>query len=440
MSNLEQLHCTTCESVLEKLDNGKLKCPHCGNEYDYPEKDEVSLEFVGQLNEANGRRVHGHFDEALERYDDLIGSYPDEVFPYWGAFLSDYGIEYVGEGGAYKPICHRITRQPATGSRYLTKMFELCSPAERESYMRKVDEIEWIRRQTYDISKAQDPYDVYICHGKGKRECETAEALYGALSGKRVFMEEHVSFGANINREAYIFPAIESAKCMFVIAEDTASLNETENELSLLPFISSGELKPLECPHLKLVHRSERFFAYRALPQDGAGEGHFVCVLRKTSGGEKKPKLVAYGDRVKNIGELSRLAASLTIVTMYSEPRMRNDGVYLCPLLPPMSGLCVVRLGVQLASPIKNGFIPSHSFVAAMKKDTAQDPLNFRLGIDAERQAVERYLMGDTVSSAPEIRGFKAVAVDSFPLGLVKASGGEAKNHYPKGLRNLART
>ena len=229
MSNLEQLHCTTCESVLEKLDNGKLKCPHCGNEYDYPEKDEVSLEFVGQLNEANGRRVHGHFDEALERYDDLIGSYPDEVFPYWGAFLSDYGIEYVGEGGAYKPICHRITRQPATGSRYLTKMFELCSPAERESYMRKVDEIEWIRRQTYDISKAQDPYDVYICHGKGKRECETAEALYGALSGKRVFMEEHVSFGANINREAYIFPAIESAKCMFVIAEDTASLNETEN-------------------------------------------------------------------------------------------------------------------------------------------------------------------------------------------------------------------
>ena len=225
-----------------------------------------------------------------------------------------------------------------------------------------------------------------------------------------------------------------------ILVYSTCTLNETENELSLLPFISSGELKPLECPHLKLVHRSERFFAYRALPQDGAGEGHFVCVLRKTSGGEKKPKLVAYGDRVKNIGELSRLAASLTKEPLYGEPRMRNDGVYLCPLLPPMSGLCVVRLGVQLASPIKNGFIPSHSFVAAMKKDTAQDPLNFRLGIDAERQAVERYLMGDTVSSAPEIRGFKAVAVDSFPLGLVKASGGEAKNHYPKGLRNLART
>ncbi len=231
MSNLEQLHCNTCESVLKKLESGRLKCVYCGNEYDYPEKDEVPVEFVNQLNEANGRRVHGHFDEALERYDDIIGSYPDEIFPYWGAFLSDYGIEYVEENGSFRPICHRVSRQSAKNSRYISKMFALCSPAERESYMLKVDEVERIRSQTYEISRAQQPYDVYICHGSSEGEKETAEKLYERLSerGARVFIADKLEKGAHINTEAYIFPAIESSGCMFVVADTVDSLTASEN-------------------------------------------------------------------------------------------------------------------------------------------------------------------------------------------------------------------
>lgn len=231
MSNLEQLHCNTCESVLKKLESGRLKCVYCGNEYDYPEKDEVPVEFVNQLNEANGRRVHGHFDEALERYDDIISSYPDEIFPYWGAFLSDYGIEYVEENGSFRPICHRVSRQSAKSSRYISRMFALCSPSERESYMRKVDEIERIRSQTYEISRAQQPYDVYISSGASASEREKANRLYEKLTerGKRVFSEDRLEKGAHINSEAYIFPAIESSAYMFVIADEIASLVSSEN-------------------------------------------------------------------------------------------------------------------------------------------------------------------------------------------------------------------
>lgn len=262
MSNLEQLHCNTCESVLKKLESGRLKCVYCGNEYDYPEKDEVPVEFVNQLNEANGRRIHGHFDEALERYDDIIGSYPDEIFPYWGAFLSDYGIEYVEENGSFHPICHRVSRQSAKNSRYISKMFALCSPSERESYMRRVDEVERIRSQTYEISRGQEPYDVYICGGASENERETAAKLFEKLSscGNRVFMADRLEKGAHINREAYIFPAIESSSYMFVIADGIDSLASSENVWKR--FIA------LEGKKLQVLHR-------------GLDEDNFPAPLRR---------------------------------------------------------------------------------------------------------------------------------------------------------------
>ena len=46
------------------------------------------------------------------------------------------------------------------------------------------------------------------------------------------------------------------------------------------------------------------------------------------------------------------------------------------------------------------------------------------------------YLRGEVLSIPSEYRGWTLVTTDGLPLGWGKASGGQLKNHLPKGLRN----
>ena len=49
------------------------------------------------------------------------------------------------------------------------------------------------------------------------------------------------------------------------------------------------------------------------------------------------------------------------------------------------------------------------------------------------QEEISRYLHGEEMPCM--LRGWCAVSVDGFPVGLGKAVGGVLKNHYPKGLR-----
>lgn len=228
-----------------------------------------------------------------------------------------------------------------------------------------------------------------------------------------------------------------------LLVYSTCTLNETENEMTLLPLIESGELEPLECPHLKLVHRSARFAAYRALPQDGGGEGHFVCVMRKLKGGASKPKLKIHYDKVlKKSAPLEAVLSKLCKDPIFATPCFSGDNIFLCPLLPPLSGLNVIRAGAYAASVIKNGFVPSHGYAAALKRDDMISSLDFHYETGDEnekalgRKNIESYLRGEQLECPETYRDWGLICADSFPLGLIKMSGGLAKNHYPKGLRN----
>ena len=45
------------------------------------------------------------------------------------------------------------------------------------------------------------------------------------------------------------------------------------------------------------------------------------------------------------------------------------------------------------------------------------------------------YLKGEEIDVDEDLNSFAALTADGFPIGLVKVSGGRAKNHLPKGLR-----
>ena len=221
----------------------------------------------------------------------------------------------------------------------------------------------------------------------------------------------------------------------------TCTLNETENENVLEEFIVRGELEPLECPHLKLVRRSKRFAAYRALPQDGGGEGHFVCVLEKKTGGERNAKLSSPFSTKFDEKKLNAVLSPLAKEPLFNDAFVYGENIFLCPPLPEMRGLQIIGAGVNAAAVKGSTVVPSHGFVAALKENEAIAAANLFYEIGEEtsrengRRAVEKYLRGEELSLDADFAGWGILCADSHPLGLVKSSGGSMKNHYPKGLR-----
>ena len=181
--NKDWLECYTCGGKLEKNAEGIYVCDCCGNTYhDIMEAGkEAPSQLVEQLNTADRERKLRHFDKALEIYDSIVRQDKKVLLAYWGAFLSEYGIEYVKEGDAYVPRIHLINRHPATQSDYLKHIYDLCSEAESADYRKKATEIEQLRYRAYELSQSQEEYDVFVFHGDDDFETKTANKLHGEL-------------------------------------------------------------------------------------------------------------------------------------------------------------------------------------------------------------------------------------------------------------------
>ena len=99
-------------------------------------------------------------------------------------------------------------------------------------------------------------------------------------------------------------------------------------------------------------------------------------------------------------------------------------------ILPDISGLGVVRAGVEFGEVKKNRIEPSHGVFMIMQPENCKSVLE--LSFDDPR--VQAFLRGEEIE-AENCKGYTAVSVEGAVLGFGKASGGILKNKYPKGLR-----
>ncbi|ABZ83541.1 nol1/nop2/sun family putative RNA methylase [Heliomicrobium modesticaldum Ice1] len=100
--------------------------------------------------------------------------------------------------------------------------------------------------------------------------------------------------------------------------------------------------------------------------------------------------------------------------------------------LPSLDGIKVARAGWHLGTVKAGRFEPSHALALALR----QDEWRRSVEVDPDGNDVLRYLRGESWSAGGEA-GWTVVTVGGFPLGWAKISGGQCKNHYPKGLRWL---
>lgn len=203
----------------------------------------------------------------------------------------------------------------------------------------------------------------------------------------------------------------------------------------------------------------------RLWPHKLKGEGHYIACLRRRgegaepemptyeeSGGNRKDRISSQNsiisknpknnkeNRERGSDRKLREAVTTFLTQELGLPETWTDGqdgtvirfgeqVYLVPEgMIPLAGVKVLRPGLCLLTDRKNRFEPAHALAMTL---TGKDTDRVK---ELTMEEAGRYLRGESISCGQE-RGWMLLSYEGYSLGFGKASGGQIKNHYPKGLR-----
>ena len=197
----------------------------------------------------------------------------------------------------------------------------------------------------------------------------------------------------------------------------TCSFSYEEDEGVLLSFLKEHpEFSPLPVEdHPGYFHHPDLPVSVRLFPHRYIGEGQFFCLLQKA------------GNAVTKVSKPSRNAKSPFIEAYGLEERdnlLLSDGLFSLGKRFDVQGLSLLRYGVKISSkedPLKPDFA-----LARFLSASSCLPLS--------KEQTLSYLHGDTFAYEGK-DGFYPVSYQGLSLGFVKLVHGQAKNHYPKGLR-----
>ena len=227
----------------------------------------------------------------------------------------------------------------------------------------------------------------------------------------------------------------------------TCTFSEEENEETVTAFLAAHPDFSL-CPVAPAVaavtadgiHRAGRpediGLARRFYPHLSPGEGQFLALMQRTSGGVGGLTYREGGRRNERGSSAtlteSAVRAAVSAVIDLPEGRLfaAGESIFLLPDLPlPPHGL--LRSGVALVTLTGRLYVPHHHAASALGKR-----FRYRFSFSVKDALLSEYLRGAEIPAPAALRGFTAILVEGVPLGLAKCSQCRAKNHYPKGLRN----
>ena len=276
------------------------------------------------------------------------------------------------------------------------------------------------------------------CSGEGMfRKDEKAKEEWSA---------EHVISCAN--RQLHI---LNSAKNMLkaggALVYSTCTFSVEENEGVVTKFLE-------ENPEFELDSSGENFgrntltHCKRIFPMDG-GEGHFAARFVK----KYEPDCEELATKSKNkkkgntkpVFEKADKSAYAFINEIFSSDEYDNlylvgNKVYaltqeLKELIESdidLKKLSVRRVGVEVCENKGKRYEPLHYAFTACSKNSAKNVIN----LDLNDERVYKFLHGEEIKTDESVKGYTLVCVENITLGFGKASNGNLKNKYPKGLRN----
>jgi len=235
---------------------------------------------------------------------------------------------------------------------------------------------------------------------------------------------------------------LESAASMLKaggrLCYSTCTFSEEENEGVIQAFLQSHpefQAASFTVPIGKGRMLDSADGCVRLYPHEVQGEGHFAALLHKTERRlEAKPVTLIPADRAFSPPDPQTLSAFYTLWQELSAEKppaanaMIGNLLITAPLLPPLRSIKIYRAGVSLGRLKGRVFIPDHALALANL------PVKLRnLPLDAA--AAANYLRGEVLPADSVSKGFWTVSFAGVPLGFIKHSDHQLKNHYPKGLR-----
>lgn len=183
----------------------------------------------------------------------------------------------------------------------------------------------------------------------------------------------------------------------------------------------------------------------RLWPHRLRGEGHYIARLSKKgipfSGPNTQPERKSRADGKKIKAQEERIQNFLSDELGLCRDWIKKKGgflhtfgdqIYLVPGgMPSMEGMKVIRPGLHLGTDKKNRIDPSHALALTLNIEETDQIMEL-----TEYEA-EKYLHGESLSCAAK-KGWTLLYYHGYPVGFGKASNGQMKNHYPKGLRRLS--
>ena len=217
-----------------------------------------------------------------------------------------------------------------------------------------------------------------------------------------------------------------------VLVYSTCTFSVQENEETIDGFVKTHPEFVIEETIRLWPHRIE-------------GEGHFIARLRKTEGTARAVYRLMSEERSTDRKKRQSPSAlceqflyeelGLTETgkeALFKERTLFNFGeaLYLIPkAMIPIKGLQIERPGLQLGFCEKDRLKPSHALALFLH------PEYVRKSYELSPEQAERYMRGETFSVDSELKGWYLLSMQGFSVGFGKATGGQMKNHYPKGLR-----
>ena len=213
------------------------------------------------------------------------------------------------------------------------------------------------------------------------------------------------------------------------ICYSTCTFNALENEGVIQGFLASHpefSLLPFSLPGLPDSEGMLRLWPHRA-----KGEGHFTALMQKA--GDEKENAEPVGAVLTPLSRQDRQTAEQFLKAHFAAAPeaaglFAGRAVSAPDDLPPLTGVRVLRLGLQLGEIKGKIFAPDHALALAL-------PGTRVWAVDGQQAAA--YLAGQVLTAPEDMRGYFILALNGLQLGWGKASGGQMKNHYPKGLRRM---
>ena len=221
-----------------------------------------------------------------------------------------------------------------------------------------------------------------------------------------------------------------------VLCYSTCTFAPEEDEGAMARFLSEyPEFSPVEItapwfsparPEWAQPRDDRVALGFRLWPHKLHGEGHFLMLLKKA--GEEDPAETTHPAGIKMPPELADFLRELEITLPEGNLIAFGSSLYLTPPdCPELRGLKTLRPGLELGALKKGRFEPAHAL--ALWLGTCARTMD----LSADAPEVMRYLRGDVIPG--DRKGWTLITVDGISLGWAKGSGGQMKNHYPKGLR-----